>query len=100
MVKKTKKFTYGKNLKKKWKQMKTKKNPKVNAEQLKDFWDPKKSIQANYMDLGLSFDPNITLSIPKTKAKMNPEMMDLEEVEIFKLLFNLKLNLDLKEKCS
>ena len=83
MVKKTKKFQHGKNLKRKWKQMKAKKNPKVNSEQLKEFWDSSKSLAKNYMDLGLSMDPNMTLSIPKTKdtkKPMNCDVMDIEEV--------------------
>lgn len=60
---------------------KEKKNPKVNAEQLKGFWDPEKSIQANYRDLGLSYDPNVTIEIPKTKTKLQVETMDIEEVD-------------------
>lgn len=83
MVKKVKKFQHGKNLKKKWKQEKAKKHPKVNADVLKGFWDQKKSIAKNYMELGLSYDPNLTLAIPKTKDTQNPlncEVMDIEEV--------------------
>lgn len=85
-MKKVKKFQHGKNLKRKWKQMKQKKNPKVNADVLKGYWDPKKSLAQNYMDLGLSMDPNQTLAIPKTKDRMDPDMetcevMDLEEAK-------------------
>ena len=76
-----------KNVKRKWKQLKAKKNPKINTEALKGLWDTNKSIANNYMDLGLSIDPNKTLAIPKTKDKVNPqnnkqtpEIMDIEEV--------------------
>lgn len=89
MVKKAKKFNYGKDLKKKWKQMKAKKNPKVNAEQLKEFWDPNKSIQANYMDLGLVADPNLALAIPKAKNLLNPEVMEIEKVVLNFIKFYL-----------
>ena len=86
MVKKVKKFQHGKNLKRKWKQMKQKKNPKVNADVLKGYWDPKKTLAQNYMELGLSMNPNETLAIPKTKDKVNPdkeycEVMDIEEAK-------------------
>jgi hypothetical protein len=32
------------------------------------------------MDLGLCYDPNVTIEIPKTKKKMQEEIMDIEEV--------------------
>ena len=80
MVKKAKKFNYGKNLKKKWKKMKDKKNPKVRAEELKEFWDPRKTLQQNYAELGLSSDLNTSLKIPKTKHMLIPEVMQIEKV--------------------
>ena len=87
MVKKVKKFNYQKDLKKKWKKMKDKKNPKINTHKLEPFWDPNKSIQANYRDLGLSINPNQTLGIPKTKNLLNPEVMEIEKVADLKSLF-------------
>ena len=54
----------------------------MNAEQLKEFWDSNKSIQENYMDLGISYDPNVTIAIPKTKKKIQAEIMDIEEVNL------------------
>jgi hypothetical protein len=93
MVKKVKKFNYKADLKKKWKKMKDKKNPKVNADRLKEFWDPNKSIQANYRDLGLSIDPNQTLGIPKTKNLLNPEVMEIEKVtDLFIIYLTLFFN--------
>ena len=80
MVKKTKKFNYQKDLKKKWKKEKEKKNPKINTDKLKDFWDENKSVRFNYKELGLCIDPNQTLGIPKTKKLLNPEIMNIEEV--------------------
>ena len=84
MVKKSKKFNYQKDLKKKWKQMKDKKNPKVDADQLKSFWDRTKSIKQNYINMGISIDPNQSLAIPKTKTLMNPEAMEIEKVIFYR----------------
>jgi hypothetical protein len=78
MVKKVKKFNHASNLKKKWKKMKAKSNPKVNFEQVKAFWDPKKSLKQNYMDIGLSSDPNQTLHIPKAKTTMKPKLIQMQ----------------------
>ena len=87
MVKKVKRFTHGKNLKKKWKQQKAKKHPTVNSDVLKGFWDQKKSIAKNYMDLGLSYDPNITLTIPKTMETIkHPEQLEVMNIEEAKAL--------------
>jgi hypothetical protein len=87
MVKKVKRFTHGKNLKKKWKQLKAKSHPKVNSDVLRGFWDPKKSIAKNYMDLGLSYDPNLTLSIPKTmETQKHPEQLEVMNIEEAKAL--------------
>ncbi len=94
MVKKAKKFNYQKDRKKDWKRLKAKKNPKVNAEQLKNFWDQSKSIAQNYMDLGLASDPNTAsgMEIPKAKKRiqqqlMEPEIMEIEKVCIYKNFF-------------
>ena len=86
MVKKAKKFNYQKDRKKDWKKLKAKKNPKVNAEQLKNFWDQNKSIAANYMDLGLAYDPNLAagMEIPKTKKKLQKQLLEPEVMEIEK----------------
>jgi hypothetical protein len=90
MVKKIRKFNYQKNLKKEWKKKKAKKNPAVNADQLKPFWDSKKTILANYREMGIAADPNVTLEIPRTKALLNPEVMNLVKVRnhlnLFKIL--------------
>ena len=90
MVKKAKKFNYQKDRKKDWKKLKAKKNPKVNSEQLKTFWNQNKTIAQNYMDLGLAMDPNMAtgMEIPKTKQRiqeqlMEPEIMEIEKVTSF-----------------
>jgi hypothetical protein len=89
MVKKTRKFNYQKDLKKKWKKEKEKKNPKVNTDRLKDFWNENKSVRFNYTELGLSMDPNQTLEIPKTKTRLlNPEIMKIEDVNIQTIYIN------------
>lgn len=80
MVKKVKRFNYQKNLKKAWKKLKEKKNPKVKNEDLKEFWDKTATMKSNYSKLGLSFDPNQTLEIPSAKILLNPEVMELKEV--------------------
>ncbi|CAF0796693.1 unnamed protein product [Brachionus calyciflorus] len=81
MVKKVRKFNYNKDLKKKWKKTKAKENPVVKTEHLKDFWNSKKSIKANYAEMGLCSDPNFTLGIPKTKNILNPEFMEIEKAK-------------------
>jgi hypothetical protein len=80
MVKKTRKFNYGKNLKRSWQKEKRKKNPKILHEKLRAAWDSHKSIEGNYMDIGLSIDPNKTIGIPKTKTLFQPEVMSIEDV--------------------
>jgi hypothetical protein len=80
MVKKVRKFNYQRDRKKDMRKKKAKKNPKVNAEQLKPFWDPKKTILENYRDLGLAADPNKTLEIPKAKTFLIPETMEIAKV--------------------
>lgn len=81
MVKKVKKFNYKKNLKKAWKKLKDKENPKVNAELIKEFWNRNQSIEKNYSKLGLSLDPNVTLGIPKAKVLLTPDVMDIDEAK-------------------
>ena len=82
MVKKVKKFNYKKDLKKEWKKKKEKLKPKVNTDGLGEFWDQSKSIEANYRELGLSIDPNRTLTIPKAKDVLSKqEFMSLDEAK-------------------
>ena len=89
MVKKAKKFNYQKDRKKDWKKLKAKKNPKVNAEQLKNFWDQRKSIAQNYIDLGLAADPNTAsgMEIHKTKKRIQQQLLDPEIMDIEKVMF-------------
>lgn len=89
MVKKVRKFNYKKDMKKEWKKAKAKKNPVVKAENLKEFWDTTKSIKKNYAELGLAADPNQALAIPKAKALLNPEVMEIEKVIRFKKIKKL-----------
>jgi len=92
MVKKVKKFNYKTDLKKQWKKEKEKKNPVVKTDQLKSYWDPKRSMKQNYANLGLSLDPNETFAIPRAKQLLNPEVMSLEEVINLIVRFNLSHN--------
>ncbi len=80
MVKKVRKFNYQKDRKKEMRKKKAKKNPAVNAGQLKPFWNSKKTILENYRNLGISADPNESLAIPKAKSFLIPETMDLAKV--------------------
>lgn len=83
MVKKTRKFNYKKNLKKAWKKLKEKKNPTtVKNDDVKEFWDSNVSMKSNYDKLGLSFDPNATIEIPRAKVLLNPEVMEIEEAKL------------------
>ena len=93
MVKKAKKFNYQKDRKKDWKKLKAKKNPKVNSEQLKAFWNQNKTVAQNYMDLGLAMDPNMVtgMEIPKTKKRIQEQLMEPEIMEIEKVVFFLMI---------
>jgi len=59
------KFNYNKNRRRAWK--KQKKLPTIGCAEVKEAWDSRKSVQANFSDMGLSLDPNKTLRIPSTK---------------------------------
>jgi hypothetical protein len=88
MVKKVRKFNYGKDLKKAWKKQKAKRTPIISDSTLKSAWSANKSIEKNYSDMGLTSDPNRTLRIPKTKTLLKPEVMDIEQVRsVFHELF-------------
>ncbi|XP_033125435.1 nucleolar protein 16-like [Anneissia japonica] len=76
-----KKFNYNVNLRKKWRKMK--KQPTVLCEQMKHNWDPKKTTKQNMHDMGLSYDPNEAVPIPKTKEVMKPKnLKDEEEMDV------------------
>jgi hypothetical protein len=94
MVKKVRKFNYKKDLKKQWKKEKEKKNPVIKTDQLKSFWNHKKSMKQNYANLGLSLDPNETFAIPRAKKLLNPEVMSLEEaIHFIHKILSIQLSL-------
>lgn len=41
-----------------------------HSKEVKNAWDEKKSIQANLGEMGLSFDPNVSIGIPKKKQQL------------------------------
>nr|XP_022341445.1 nucleolar protein 16-like [Crassostrea virginica] len=71
---KAKKYNYDKNRRKAWK--KSKKLPTIECAQIKQAWDPKKSVRKNLEEMGISADPNQTFKIPKTKDMIEIEGSD------------------------
>ncbi|XP_064601515.1 uncharacterized protein LOC135467653 [Liolophura sinensis] len=59
-------FNYNKDRRKTWK--KSKKLPSIPCKPIKRAWDESKSAVQNLLDMGLSADPNKSLSITKAKA--------------------------------
>lgn len=41
----------------------------IISTQIKEAWDPKKSVKKNLEEMGISADPNQTFKIPKTKVR-------------------------------
>lgn len=46
---------------------------------MKNAWDQKKSVQGNLEEMGLAYDPNKTIAIPKRKKPQPPSVMEIEE---------------------
>ncbi|XP_050295184.1 nucleolar protein 16 [Anthonomus grandis grandis] len=42
----------------------------IGCKEIKNAWDQKKSVQANLSEMGLSYDPNQTIKIPKRKKQL------------------------------
>ncbi|XP_077448618.1 nucleolar protein 16 [Stigmatopora argus] len=59
------KFNYNKDRKKQKKRMMKKVNPRIENKQIRDAWNPRKSIARNLRDMGLASDPNLSLSTKK-----------------------------------
>ncbi|KAF7263961.1 hypothetical protein GWI33_000817 [Rhynchophorus ferrugineus] len=59
----------------------------IGCKEVKNAWDQKKSIQANMTDMGLSYDPNLTIGIPKRKNQLKQALgvenneWDIEDIE-------------------
>lgn len=71
-----KKFQYGRNRRKEWKKSKQEKN--IDCAQLKAAWDDNKSVTRNLTDMGLSANPNVTLSIPTPKDYLGVDSVTME----------------------
>ncbi|KFM75096.1 Nucleolar protein 16, partial [Stegodyphus mimosarum] len=74
-----KKYNYNRNLKKLHKKLIT--LPKVKCKQLQNAWDPTKSYLRNMKDMGLSDDPNKTITSIKKKKKKPVKMEVVSELE-------------------
>lgn len=48
---------------------------------MKNAWDQQKSVQGNLEEMGLSYDPNKTIAIPKRKKPQPPSVMEVEEAD-------------------
>ncbi|XP_013385162.1 nucleolar protein 16 [Lingula anatina] len=75
-----KKFDYGKNRKRQWK--KAKQLPRVNCNEIRGAWDSKRSVLQNMSDMGISYDPNKTIPVPKTKTAINPDEIPKETFQL------------------
>ncbi|CAG9761522.1 unnamed protein product [Ceutorhynchus assimilis] len=42
----------------------------IGCQKVKNEWDQKKSVQGNLEEMGLSYDPNLTIAIPKRKKQL------------------------------
>ncbi|ENN73571.1 nucleolar protein 16 [Dendroctonus ponderosae] len=51
----------------------------IGCKDVKNAWDEKKSVQTNMEEMGLSYDPNRTLGIPKRKRQLQEAMGVTEE---------------------
>ncbi|XP_071793673.1 nucleolar protein 16-like [Asterias amurensis] len=76
---KGKKFRYSVNRRRMWKR--AKKMPAITCKPLKEAWDPRKSMEKNLADFGLSVDPNKTIPIPKARdAFMKHKALDISKM--------------------
>jgi len=65
------------------KRKKKDKKVKVLNQTLRQNWDQKKTLKQNLRDLGLAFDANAAVPLPKRKAK-NQKCQEVEEMEVDK----------------
>nr|XP_022904110.1 nucleolar protein 16 [Onthophagus taurus] len=51
------------------------KTPTIGCKEIKNAWDNKKSIQTNLKEMGLSYDPNVTLGVPNFKKTLKSQIV-------------------------
>ncbi|GAB1610573.1 nucleolar protein 16-like [Argonauta hians] len=61
---------------------KRKRMPTIDCALIKKSWSKGKSSQANFEDMGLSFNPNKTLPIPKAKDILGYRSLEAEKMEV------------------
>ncbi|KAL4231635.1 Nucleolar protein 16 [Mactra antiquata] len=76
---KNKNYNYDINRRKLW--AKRKKMPTIECTEIAEAWDRRKSVLKNLTDMGLSYDPNKTLCIKKTKEFLGPKFKE-DEMEV------------------
>ncbi|XP_066138259.1 nucleolar protein 16 [Euwallacea fornicatus] len=64
----------------------------IGCKEVKDAWDSKKSVQVNLATMGLSYDPNQTIGIPKKKRELQ-ETLGFNRNNEDKQEENLRLNI-------
>ncbi|KAL1517755.1 hypothetical protein ABEB36_001481 [Hypothenemus hampei] len=68
--KQRRKKVYRHNVNRKRLRNKTFSKGNIGCKEVKEAWDQDKSVQANLEDMGLSYDPNKTIDIPKRKKQV------------------------------
>jgi len=63
--KRRKKFDYNKNRKNLKKTFQKKEAPRIECKQIRKAWNEKRTVARNLRDMGLAFDPNLSLPIKK-----------------------------------
>ncbi|XP_077597495.1 nucleolar protein 16 [Stigmatopora nigra] len=58
-------FNYNKDRKKLKRKMLKKANPRIENKQIREAWNSRKSVAMNMRDMGLAYDPNVSVSIKK-----------------------------------
>ncbi|XP_030759744.1 nucleolar protein 16 [Sitophilus oryzae] len=53
----------------------------ISCKEIKNAWDKKKSVQSNLEEMGLSYDPNKTIEIPKRKKQLKEALGASEGTE-------------------
>ncbi|XP_013785727.1 nucleolar protein 16-like [Limulus polyphemus] len=70
---KSKKYNYSVNKKKKHRKMINSKGLKISCQPIREAWNSKKSVYKNLEEMGLSVDPNDTMQVTVKQGKMSPE---------------------------
>ncbi|XP_039260012.1 nucleolar protein 16-like [Styela clava] len=95
-----KKRNYDIDKKKAWKKLKRK--PVIHCKQMNDVWDKKKTVQQNLRDMGLAFDTNKAVKIPRPSPAIISEvpinLIPTEDLKLPKVRESMEVEAALGEK--